>query len=59
VPANVEGGQYYGPGGAFEFTGDPVLLASTPLSHDQAQQRRLWDVSEHLTGVVYDFTDRS
>jgi NAD(P)-dependent dehydrogenase (short-subunit alcohol dehydrogenase family) len=47
------GGTYYGPNGWNEFTGAPVLVTSTPRSHDAALQRRLWDESERLTGIRY------
>ena len=46
-------GEYYGPGGFHEYTGDPVRVESTAASHDPAAQRRLWDISERLTGVCY------
>jgi NAD(P)-dependent dehydrogenase (short-subunit alcohol dehydrogenase family) len=52
----AHGGQYYGPDGRFEFTGGPTLIESTPLSHDVALQRRLWDASEQLTQVSYEFS---
>jgi NAD(P)-dependent dehydrogenase (short-subunit alcohol dehydrogenase family) len=47
----VLGGQYYGPGGRGEVRGYPKLVQSSPLSHNQEIQRRLWTVSEELTGV--------
>ncbi|ACU37239.1 SDR family NAD(P)-dependent oxidoreductase [Actinosynnema pretiosum subsp. pretiosum] len=47
------GGQYYGPGGRGEVKGHPRVVASSPQSHDAEVQRRLWDVSERLTGVVF------
>jgi NAD(P)-dependent dehydrogenase (short-subunit alcohol dehydrogenase family) len=49
----VIGGQYYGPSGLGEIRGYPKLVASSPNSHDYAVQRRLWTVSEELTGVAY------
>jgi NAD(P)-dependent dehydrogenase (short-subunit alcohol dehydrogenase family) len=49
----VLGGQYYGPDGFGELRGHPKLVASSEKSHDVAMQRRLWAVSEELTGVVY------
>ncbi|ORV88456.1 short-chain dehydrogenase [Mycobacterium interjectum] len=49
----VLGGQYYGPDGFAEQRGYPKLVASSEKSHDVAMQRRLWAVSEELTGVVY------
>ncbi|WP_406090154.1 SDR family NAD(P)-dependent oxidoreductase [Streptomyces sp. NBC_01013] len=49
----VVGGQYYGPGGLGEIRGYPKLVTSSPDSHDQAAQQRLWTVSEELTGVTF------
>ena len=49
----VVGGQYYGPGGLLGLRGYPKLAASSRRSHDQAVQRRLWAVSEELTGVTF------
>ena len=49
----VRGGQYYGPDGLGEWRGDPKLVRSTKQSYDEDLQRRLWAVSEELTGVVY------
>lgn len=49
----VTGGQYYGPGGRGEISGYPKPVTSSPASHDQAVQQRLWTVSEELTGVTF------
>lgn len=49
----VVGGQYYGPGGLGEVRGYPKLVDSSRDSHDEAVQRRLWAVSERLTGVTF------
>jgi hypothetical protein len=49
----VAGGQYYGPGGLFGARGYPELARSSGRSHDTAIQRRLWTVSEELTGVTF------
>jgi NAD(P)-dependent dehydrogenase (short-subunit alcohol dehydrogenase family) len=54
----VRGGEYYGPDGWKEFTGQPVRVRSSAASHDPATQARLWAVSERLTGVTYHL-DRS
>ncbi|MCP9271283.1 SDR family NAD(P)-dependent oxidoreductase [Mycolicibacterium arenosum] len=48
---NVAGGEYYGPGGFMEMNGYPTLVDSNRRSHDPQAARRLWDVSEELTGV--------
>jgi NAD(P)-dependent dehydrogenase (short-subunit alcohol dehydrogenase family) len=50
---SVLGGQYYGPGGFLGLRGYPELTASSRRSHDEAVQRRLWTVSEELTGVTF------
>jgi NAD(P)-dependent dehydrogenase (short-subunit alcohol dehydrogenase family) len=49
----VLGGQYFGPDGFGEQRGYPRVVASTAASHDTDAQRRLWTVSEELTGVTY------
>ena len=51
----VAGGDYYGPAGLGEFAGPPRLVRSSSRSHDEAAQRRLWSVSEELTGVTFAF----
>jgi NAD(P)-dependent dehydrogenase (short-subunit alcohol dehydrogenase family) len=50
---SVLGGQYYGPGGFLGLRGYPKLVASSRRSRDEAVQRRLWTVSEELTGVTF------
>lgn len=50
---NAQGGQYYGPDGIGEVKGHPKLVASSAQSRDQDIQRRLWNMSEELTGVTY------
>ncbi|HET6736941.1 SDR family oxidoreductase [Mycobacterium sp.] len=50
----AEGGQFYGPRGFYESAGGGVTVAKTPAraKHD-ADNRRLWELSEQLTGVTY------
>lgn len=49
------GGRYYGPDGWTERRGYPTEVESTLLSHDREIARKLWRVSEELTGVRYNF----
>src|SRR5262249_56011339 len=49
----VAGGQYYGPGRLLGTRGYPELAESSGQSRDTAIQRRLWTVSEELTGVTF------
>ncbi len=50
---NARSGQYYGPGGRAEQRGYPKVIDSSAMSHDESLQRRLWSVSEELTGVSF------
>ena len=52
---DVVGGQYYGPGGIRGWRGLPKLVTSNARSHDVDVQRRLWAISEELTGVHFSF----
>ncbi|WP_435196902.1 oxidoreductase [Natronomonas sp. EA1] len=50
---DVEGGDYYGPGGFRELRGYPEQVASTERSKDPVLAGELWRVSEELTGVSF------
>lgn len=47
------GGQYYGPDGIGEVKGNPKVVASSAQSRNEELRRRLWTMSEELTGVTY------
>jgi NAD(P)-dependent dehydrogenase (short-subunit alcohol dehydrogenase family) len=49
----LPGGSYVGPDGIFEGRGHPKLVSASKAAHDEAAARRLWEVSENLTGVRY------
>jgi len=49
----VHGGQYFGPAHLRETRGRPVLARPSSLARDPDAGRRLWDVSESLTGVRF------
>jgi NAD(P)-dependent dehydrogenase (short-subunit alcohol dehydrogenase family) len=51
-PAAVGGG-YYGPSGFGEFTGGAATAMMTRRALVEADARRLWDVSEQLTGAHF------
>jgi hypothetical protein len=46
-------GSYWGPGGCFEISGAPAPARIPPAALDRDRCRRLWEVSEELTGVKY------
>jgi len=50
----VQGGEFYGPSRLFQTRGAPKLVGSSSASRDPEAARRLWEVSEELTGVTYD-----
>ncbi len=50
--ADVQGGEYWGPGGWQEVTGRPARSTARPHTRDVAAARALWDESERLTGLT-------
>ena len=51
--ADIEGGDYCGPGSLGEMRGAPVKVGSNRRSRDLQAAAQLWDVSQELTGVQY------
>ena len=50
---NVRGGDYLGPTGFGEMSGDPWTVTGTGMSRDPSIGQRLWSVSEAETGTRY------
>ncbi len=50
---DVRGGEYIGPDGMGELKGYPTVVKPRPQALDEATAKRLWEVSEQLTGVSY------
>jgi NAD(P)-dependent dehydrogenase (short-subunit alcohol dehydrogenase family) len=55
VDEHVKGGEYYGPDGFNEMKGKPVLVQSNAASHNLEDAKKLWEVSEKITGVSFLF----
>ena len=53
VDDNAKPGDYYGPKGFMEMKGAPVVVKSNEMSHNKTNAKRLWDLSEKITGVQY------
>jgi NAD(P)-dependent dehydrogenase (short-subunit alcohol dehydrogenase family) len=53
--AAIEGGSFVGPDGFQEMRGAPTLVKPTRAARDAETARRLWEVSEQLTGVRFSF----
>ncbi len=52
----LPGGSYVGPDGPGEWRGSPALVSMSGRANDPDTARRLWEVSERLTGVTYAFS---
>ena len=50
---NAQGGELFGPGGRLGMRGAPVVVRPGLRGKDEGIARRLWQVSEDLTGVRY------
>jgi NAD(P)-dependent dehydrogenase (short-subunit alcohol dehydrogenase family) len=53
---DIPGGSYVGPDGFPESRGHPTLVGRSGAASDEDTARRLWDLSEDLTGVSYPLT---
>jgi NAD(P)-dependent dehydrogenase (short-subunit alcohol dehydrogenase family) len=51
--ADVSSGDFIGPDGFYELRGYPKKSRSTARSRDPQAMKRLWELSEQLTGVHY------
>jgi NAD(P)-dependent dehydrogenase (short-subunit alcohol dehydrogenase family) len=53
VAPTAESGKVYGPGGFREMRGYPVEVQPDSAAKNEETARRLWDLSEKLTGVTW------
>jgi NAD(P)-dependent dehydrogenase (short-subunit alcohol dehydrogenase family) len=56
---DVVSGDYYGPDGIGEQRGHPQRVGRSGRASNEADAKRLWEVSEELTGVRFDAIDPS
>jgi NAD(P)-dependent dehydrogenase (short-subunit alcohol dehydrogenase family) len=56
---DLPGGSFVGPDGFAEQRGYPRVVTAAGKAYDEQAGRRLWQVSEELTGVSYDFTSKA
>jgi len=50
---DIQGGDFTGPSGKGERRGPPTKVPSPPWTHEPDLGRRLWDLSEEMTGIKY------
>ena len=55
IDQEVNGGEYYGPDRNWEMKGFPVKVTSNHASHNEQDARRLWKLSEDITGISFNF----
>lgn len=54
---DVIGSEYFGPNRRLETRGFPHRVGTTDAARDPEAARRLWEASEELTGVAYQFSN--
>ena len=52
---DLPGGSFVGPDGFMEQRGYPHVVTAAGKAYNEDAWRRLWEVSEELTGVRYQF----
>ncbi|MEM7334398.1 MAG: oxidoreductase [Chloroflexota bacterium] len=53
VDPKANGGSYYGPDGRGQRSGYPIVVKSNRASRDEADAKKLWKLSEELTGMSF------
>jgi len=56
VASEAQPGGYYGPDSMFEMKGNPVAVSIAKAAQDPAVAKRLWTVTEQLTGTTFNPT---
>jgi len=59
IEAGLKGGEFFGPDGLFELWGNAVEVTPNALSKDEEIAKKLWEVSEQLTGVKFEFNKKA
>jgi NAD(P)-dependent dehydrogenase (short-subunit alcohol dehydrogenase family) len=54
VDPDAESGSYYGPDRRKEMVGDPIVVEARPQAHNEEDAKKLWEISEKVTGVTFE-----
>ncbi len=52
---DLKGGEYIGPDGFNEWRGKPKIVESNIASKNKANAKKLWEISEKMVGINYQF----
>jgi NAD(P)-dependent dehydrogenase (short-subunit alcohol dehydrogenase family) len=50
---NAQSSDYFGPKNFFEMNGSPVKVKANKMAQNETKAKKLWDISEELTGIKY------
>ena len=53
--ADLPSGTFVGPEGFLEQRGHPHIVTAISRAYNESDWRRLWEISEEMTGVTYQF----
>lgn len=53
IDEHAKPSNYFGPSGFMEAKGSPVIVKSNEMSHNKTNAKRLWELSEKMTGIKY------
>ena len=53
IDEHAQSGDYFGPAGFMEMKGSPIVVKSNEMSQNEANAKRLWDLSEEMTGIRF------
>lgn len=58
IEGGLKDGEYFGPNGFMEMRGYPVQVETNELAKDEEIAKKLWEVSEELTKVKFEFNQK-
>lgn len=56
VDPGVKGAEFFGPNGKMQVKGHPVQVRAAANAYNKENAQQLWDFSERITGVMFEYT---